>query len=109
MEQNIQRTARYNGISFVDIDGEIDLPPDFETDRIPNKGDVMCFRHYIGNDSTFYYWEVLYVYDVRTCLTRHKIEDCEHFSISIYIIMKRIHPELGDKPWKSINEIINKK
>lgn len=108
MRQDIQRTAKYNGISYVDIDGNIYMPTDFDTDRIPNKGDVMCFKHIIGNESTYYHWEVLYVYDQRTFLTKPNIEDCEHFGISIYVVMRRIHPELGEKTWKSVLEQISK-
>ncbi len=109
MKQNIQRFARYNGISYVDIDKEVDLPTDFDTDRIPNKGDVMCFKHIIGNNIAYYHWEVLYVYDERTLLTKPNIEDCEHFGISIYVVMKRIHPEkLGNDMWKSILKEISK-
>lgn len=103
MKQDIQKTAKYNGINYVDVDGEINLPTDFETDRIPNKGDVMCFKHIIGNDSKYYHWEVLYIYDERTLLTEPVMENCEHFSISIYVVMRRIIPvKLGNDTWKSI-------
>jgi hypothetical protein len=101
---NIQKSAFYNGITFVDIDGA-NLPTDFETDRIPNKGDVMCFRSIIGNDSTYYHCEVLYVYDQRTILSE-TIEDGEIFGTSIYVVTRKIEPELGDKTWKSILEKI---
>ncbi len=99
-----QKSAFYNGITFVDIDGA-NLPTDFETDRIPNKGDVMCFRSIIGNDSTYHHCEVLYVYDQRTILSE-KIEDGEIFETSIYVVTRKIEPELGDKTWKSILEKI---
>lgn len=102
-----QHNASYNGITYVDIDQEIELPPDFETDRIPNKGDIMCFNHLIGNESINYHWEVLYIYDKRTCLTNPRLADCEHFSLSIFVVMKRIQPELGQKTWQSIYQLIN--
>jgi len=35
-----QKSAFYNVITFVDIDGS-DLPTDYECDRIPNKGEVI--------------------------------------------------------------------
>jgi hypothetical protein len=109
MKQDIQRSAKYSGIKYVDIDDEIYLPTDYEIDRIPNKGDVMCFNHIIGNDSKYYHWEVLYVYDKRTFLTKPNIEDCEHFGISIFVVMKRIYPEkLGNDAWKSILKEISK-
>jgi hypothetical protein len=75
---NKQKSAFYNGITFVDIDKQIDLPTDFETDRIPNKGDVMCFNSIKG----------------------------EIFETSIYVVTKKIEPELGEKTWKSILENI---
>src|SRR5437879_369659 len=108
MKQNTQRTARYNGITFIDVDNELDLPTDYETDRIPNKGDVMYFKHIIGNNINDYHWEVLYIYDQRTLLSNPVLEECKHFGISIYVVMKRIHPELGDNTWRSVNAIINK-
>jgi hypothetical protein len=101
-----QKSAFYNGIKFVDIDRQISLPTDFETDRIPNKGDVMCFNSIIGNDTTYYHCVVLYVYDQRTILSK-PIEDGEVFSTSIYVVTKKIEPELGDKTWTSVLERIN--
>ncbi len=83
----IQKSAFYNGISFVDIDGIQELPTDFETDRIPNKGDILCFSSLIGNTNTIYHCEVLYIYDKRIGLI--------------------IDPELGDKTWRYIFNIIN--
>lgn len=97
-----QKSAFYNGIKFVDIDKKIDLPTDFNTDRIPNKGDVMCFKSIIGNDSTYYHCIVLYVYDQRTILSM-PIEDGEIFSTGIYVVTRKIYPkELGEQTWKSI-------
>jgi hypothetical protein len=101
---NIQKSAFYNGIKFVDIDRNIDLPTDFETDRIPNKGDVMCFATTIGNDTNYHHCIVLYVYDKRTILPR--ISDGEIFNTSIYVVTKKIEPELGEKTWISISEQI---
>ena len=98
-----QKSAFYNGITFVDIDGQVDLPTDFETDRIPNKGDVMCFKSIIGNESTYYHCVVLYVYDKRTILSK-SIEEGEIFETSIFVVTKKIEPELGEKKWKSILE-----
>jgi len=113
---NKQKSAFYNGIIFVDIDKEIDLPTDFETDRIPNKGDVMCFKSIIGNDITYHHCVVLYVYDQRTILSSYPIEimevlpnekfSGEIFSTSIFVVTKKIEPELGEKTWKSILENI---
>ena len=100
-----QKSAFYNGITFVDIDKQIDLPTDYETDRIPNKGDVMCFNSIIGNESTYYHCVVLYVYDQRTILSA-PIEEGEIFQTSIYVVTKKIEPELGEKTWKSILENI---
>ena len=102
---NKQKSAFYNGITFVDIERQVDLPTDFETDRIPNKGDVMCFKSIIGNESTYYHCVVLYVYDQRTILSK-PIEDGEIFETSIYVVTKKIEPELGEKTWKSILENI---
>jgi len=100
-----QKSCFYSGIKFVDIDGQIDLPTDYETDRIPSKGDVMCFRSIVGDEST-YHCVVLYVYDQRTILSK-SIEDGEIFSTSIYVVTKRIFPELGEKTWKSVLECLN--
>lgn len=97
--------AIYNGITFVDIDDQIDLPTDFETDRIPNKGDIMCFTN---NENVYYHCEVLYIYDQRSGYNK-SIDDMEISNVSIYVITKKIDPELGNKTWKSINDIINKK
>ena len=100
-----QKSAFYNGITFVDIDSQIDLPTDFETDRIPNKGDVMCFNSIIGNEHTYHHCLVLYVYDRRTILS-NTIEEGEIFQTSIFVVTKKIEPELGEKTWKSILENI---
>ena len=100
-----QKSAFYNGITFVDIDSQIDLPTDFETDRIPNKGDVMCFKSIIGNNSTYHHCVVLYVYDQRTILSG-PIEEGEIFQTSIYVVTRKIEPELGEKTWKSIWKLI---
>lgn len=101
-----QKSSFYNGITFVDIDQEINLPTDYETDRIPNKGDVMCFKSIIGNDTTYHHCVVLYVYDQRTILSQ-PIEDGEIFSTSIYVVTKKIEPELGEQTWKSVLNNIN--
>ena len=100
-----QKSAFYNGITFVDIDKQIDLPTDFETDRIPNKGDVMCFNSIIGNSNTYHHCVVLYVYDKRTILSG-PIEDGEIFQTSIFVVTRKIEPELGEKTWKSIWKLI---
>lgn len=61
----------------------------------------MCFRSIIGNDTTYHHCIVLYVYDQRTIL--HKsIEDGEILSTKIYVVTKKIDPELGEKTWRSI-------
>ena len=99
------KSAFYNGITFVDIDNQIDLPTDFETDRIPNKGDILCFESIIGNNTTRHHCQVLYVYDKRTGLSK-PIDEMEIHSTSIFVITKKIEPELGNKTWKSINDII---
>ena len=100
-----QKSAFYNGITFVDIEGQIDLPTDYETDRIPNKGDVMCFDSIIGNEHTYHHCVVLYVYDKRTILSQ-PIEDGEIFQTSIFAVTRKIEPELGEKTWKSIWKLI---
>ena len=100
-----QKSAFYSGIKFVDIEGQIDLPTDYETDRIPNKGDVMCFNSIIGNESTYHHCVVLYVYDKRTILSE-TIEDGKIFQTSIYVVTRKIEPELGEKTWKSIWKLI---
>jgi hypothetical protein len=100
-----QKSAFYSGIKFVDIEGQIDLPTDYETDRIPNKGDVMCFNSIIGNESTYHHCVVLYVYDKRTILSK-PIEDGEIFQTSIFVVTRKIEPELGEKTWKSIWKLI---
>lgn len=100
-----QKSAFYNGITFVDIEGQINLPTDYETDRIPNKGDVMCFNSIIGNESTYHHCVVLYVYDKRTILSG-PIEDGEIFSTSIYVVTRKIEPELGEETWKSVWKLI---
>ena len=101
----VKKSAFYNGITFVDIEGQIDLPTDYETDRIPNKGDVMCFNSIIGNESTYHHCVVLYVYDKRTILSQ-PIEDGEIFQTSIFVVTRKIEPELGEKTWKSIWKLI---
>jgi hypothetical protein len=100
-----QKSAFYNGIKFVDIDSQINLPTDFETDRIPNKGDVMCFNSIIGNESTYHHCVVLYVYDKRTILSG-PIEDGEIFQTSIFVVTRKIEPELGEETWKSVWKLI---
>lgn len=102
---NIQKSAFYNGIKFVDIDDAIILPTDFETDRIPNKGDVMCFKSVIGNDSTYHHCVVLYIYDMRTILSK-PIGEEKIFNTSIYVVTRKIEPQLGDKTWKSIESLL---
>lgn len=102
---DIQKSALYNGITFVDIDDAITLPTDFETDRIPNKGDVMCFKSIIGNDSTYHHCVVLYIYDMRTILSK-SIDEGEIFSTSIYVVTRKIEPQLGNKTWKSIESLL---
>ncbi len=99
-----QKSAFYNGISFVDIDGS-KLPTDFECDRIPSKGDIMCFKTIDGNEIDYYHCVVLYIYDQRTILSNSMEE--EIFGTSIYVVTKRIHPELGEKTWTSVLEKIN--
>lgn len=99
---NKQRSAFYNGIKFVDIDNVVRLPTDYESDRIPNKGDILCFQIINGNQSDIHHCEVLYIYDNRTGLGVKKFEDMEIISISIFVITKRIVPELGERTWKSI-------
>ena len=106
MLSNNQKSAFYSGIKYVDIAGEIDLPTDYETDRIPNKGDVMCFRSIIGNISTYHHCVVLYVYDKRVGLNK-SISDMEIQTTSIFVVTKKIDPELGNNTWTSINKIIN--
>jgi hypothetical protein len=110
---NKQKSAFYSGIKFVDIDGQVDLPTDFETDRIPNKGDVMCFDSIIGNEHTYHHCIVLYVYDRRIILSplmevlsETETAYGEIFSTSIFVVTKKIEPELGEKTWKSILEHI---
>ena len=111
-----RKNALYNGITYIDIDDSIQLPPDFEIGRIPQKGDIMCFKHLNGNDSIYYHWEVLYIYDQRTFLydqrsylTEKELCDFDHFNVSIYVVMKKINPELGNETWKSIYSIIKSK
>ena len=99
-----QKSAFYNGITFVDIDGST-LPTDFECDRIPNKGDVMCFKTIDGNKSDYYHCVVLYIYDQRTIL--HSSIEEEIFGTSIYVVTKRIYPELGEETWRSVLIKIN--
>lgn len=97
-----QKSAFYNGITFVDIDKQMNLPTDFDCDRIPNKGDVMCFKSIIENSVTYYHCLVLYIYDQRTILSK-PIDEGEIFSTSIYVVTRRIDPsELGEQTWKSI-------
>lgn len=104
---NKQKSAFYSGIKFVDVDGQVDLPTDFETDRIPNRGDVMCFDSIVGNEHTYHHCVVLYVYDKRTILSTlmevlGETAYGETFSTSIFVVTKKIEPELGEKTWKSI-------
>ncbi len=101
--------AIYNGIKFVDIAEEVDLPTDFDTDRIPNKGDIMSFRCLNGNDSTYHHCEVLYVYDEREGWEAPTIGNMQIKTVSIYVITRKINPKLGDATWKSIQEIISRK
>jgi hypothetical protein len=99
-----QKSAFYNGVTFVDIDGST-LPTDFDCDRIPNKGDVMSFKTIVGNKIEYYHCVVLYIYDQRTLLS-DSLEG-EVFGTSIYVITKRIYPELGEKTWISTLQKIN--
>lgn len=99
-----QKSAFYNGITFVDIDGS-SLPADFECDRIPNKGDVMVFKTIDGNKSNYYHCVVLYIYDERTILSSSL--EGEIFGTSIYVVTKRIYPELGEKTWISVLNKVN--
>ena len=48
--------ANFNGVTFSDIGKGAEWSfPDYNCDRIPRKGDVMHFRHFVGNDGTWYY------------------------------------------------------
>lgn len=104
---NVQKSVFYNGINYVDIDGNISLPSDFETDRIPNKGDVLCFRSVIGNDYTYHHCIVLYIYQANEGWGK-PINEMEIMTKCIYVVTKKIEPELGEKTWTSISEILNK-
>ena len=97
------KSALYNGIKFIDID----RTTDFGTDRIPNKGNVMCFESIIGNNTTYYHYVVLYVMDYRSSYGK-SFEKGQIDSTSIYIILKRIYPELADKTFQSIADILQK-
>lgn len=100
-----QKSAFYNGIKFVDIDKQINLPTDYDTDRIPNKGDVMCFELIEGNNNTTHHCVVLYVYDKRTGWGVDNFDDMEIQKTSIFVVTKKINPELGDKTWESIESL----
>ena len=106
--KNIQKSAFYNGITFVDVDDMTTLPTDFECDRIPNKGDIMCFKSIIDNDTSYYHCEVLYIFDTRQGLGE-PIETMKIHNTSIYVVTQKIDPELGEETWRSINKIINSK
>ena len=103
--KNIQKSAFYNGITFVDVDDMTTLPTDFECDRIPNKGDIMCFKSIIDNDTTYYHCEVLYIYDSRTGLNL-PIEEMEILNTSIFVVTQKINPRPGNGIWKSIKNIL---
>jgi hypothetical protein len=96
-----------NGINFVDIDGRTYLPTDYQCDRIPNKGDVLCFELIIGNTTTRHHCVVLYVCDHRTGWGSTTIGDMEIKRSSVFVVTRKIDPELGDKTWKSIWKSIN--
>ncbi len=104
---NNQKSAFYSGVKFVDIDREIDLPTDYDCDRIPNKGDVMCFSSVIGNDTTYHHCVVLYIYDSRQGLSK-PIDEMEIFNTSIYVVTRKINPQLGDETWKSVEKLLNR-
>lgn len=109
MTHHKQTSPFYNGIKFIDIDDEVNLPTDFEIDRIPNKGDVVRFDIYINGKAVYHHCVVLYVIDNRSSI-RHfakSLEDMEIDSCSIYVVTKTIKPELGEKTWKSIYGNLN--
>ena len=102
------KSAFYNGLKYVDIDDKIDLPTDFETGRIPNKGDILCFQSIVESTTTQHHCIVLFVYQTITGFGE-PIEIMDISSNSIYVITKKINPELGEETWQSINKIINDK
>lgn len=105
---DIQKTARYGGINYVDIDGNVQLPVDFETDILPSKGDVMCFAHLVGNDSAYLHGEVLYIYNKFLTYGEKQMIDCPIRSVGVYVVLKMLDPELGNATWKNIYELIKK-
>ena len=108
MQQNIQLTPHYSGIKYIDIDSLLYMPTDYETNIIPSKGDIICFSHMIGNDSTYYHWEVLYIYNNFTSYGEKNIEDSDIKQVSVSVIMKKIEPILGEETYRSIYELIKK-
>lgn len=97
----------FNGITFTDIEKGSEWSfPDYNCDRIPQKGDVMHFRHFVGNDGTWYYGEVLFVIDYRQMWGNPKMQDCEIKTYSITVVMKEIKGEWGNKTYETISRAL---
>ena len=106
-EMNRTEKANFNGVTFTDIDKGAEWSfRDYNCDRIPIKGDVMHFRHFVGNDSTLYYGEVLFVIDYRQMWGQPKMQDCEIKTYSITVVMKEIKGEWGDKTYGTISRAL---
>ncbi len=107
MTHHKQTSPYYNGVKFIDIDDGVDLPTDFEIERIPNKGDIISFNISHDNKTIYHHCVVLYIVDNRSSImhSAKSFEDMEIDSCSIYVVTKTIKPELGEKTWKSIYDL----
>lgn len=95
----------HNGVNYKDIYKDF-YTTDFSTQRIPRIGEVIHFQYLKGNDHTDYYGEVLYILDKRLRYDGVDIEDSETKGCTITVVMREIHPRLGEETYKSIYECL---
>lgn len=105
-------------VEFIDIDHKTILPTDYDSERVPNKGDVIHFSTYVDNISTNYYCVVLYVCDERRGykrkdmpVSKNPISFIDIISREITVITREINPTLGrfdETKWTSIEKLINR-
>ncbi len=111
--EDVQGTVKvsFNGITFIDIDkrDRDDWPfYDYECTRIPHKGEVINFRHIVGNDTNYYFGEVLLVIDERQLWGEDKMQDCEVKTQSITVLMREITGPLGNETYNTLLNGVSK-
>jgi len=110
-EESKSTGVSFNGVTFIDIDkrGQDDWPfYDYECIRIPHKGDVINFRHIVGNDTNYYFGEVLLVIDERQLWGEDRMQDCDVKGHSITVLMREITGPLGEETYNTLLNGVSK-